>query len=81
MTEAAVLTALERVSAQLAQLEQRIARLESSADNMDEHIGFVNGVYQRVQLPFHKLMEIVGRLSLGGASAAGSLPDCAKSES
>lgn len=67
MSESAVLEKLELILARLETVEQRLQRLEGSAENMDTHIDFVTTVYQRVQAPFHALMGLTQR-TLGRAA-------------
>ena len=40
-------------------LAQRFEGVEKSATNIDEHIGFVNDVYDSVKTPFHKAMGMI----------------------
>jgi hypothetical protein len=47
---------LMKITERLDGIESRLMILEASARNMDEHISFVDTVYQRIQSPFIKLM-------------------------
>lgn len=48
---------LEKIENHLEKIEDRLEKIEASTSNMDEHIGFVETVYQQVQVPFHSLIE------------------------
>lgn len=48
--------------ARVDRLESRLDAISSSATRMDDHISFVESVYERVKSPFHFLMNSVGRI-------------------
>jgi len=52
---------LERIEGLLDTLTKGVEGVQSSAQNMDEHINFVNGVYQQVHRPFHALIGAANR--------------------
>jgi hypothetical protein len=53
---AKILEKLTVIGDQVGKINLRLTRLEASAENMNNHIGFVNGVYELVKSPFHRLM-------------------------
>lgn len=52
---------LREVTKQLAVMRDRMTTIERSTTNMDNHISFVERVYEHVKWPFHRLMTLVGR--------------------
>lgn len=54
-------TRLERIEALLISLTRDVEGVQSSTQNMDDHISFVNGVYQQVRQPFHALIGAANR--------------------
>ena len=57
---------LVMINNKLAQLEERVEniekrteKIETSAKNMDDHISFIDNVYDSVKSPFHKVMDLV----------------------
>jgi len=56
---AEILTHVKSLRAELKDVDSRLTRLEASAEKMDDHIGFVDGVYHMVKSPFHRLMQLL----------------------
>jgi len=57
---------LVMINDKVLQLEKRIEKIEDntetikkSASNMDNHISFIDGVYDSVKSPFHRAMNLV----------------------
>lgn len=58
-------TVEERLAALEAKMDRVLELLETIAKEtkvMDEHVQFVEGVYQRVKSPFHFVMDRISRL-------------------
>ena len=51
---------LRRMEERLCRIEALLNKIVGSCDNMDHHIGFINGVYETVRSP---LDYIVSRIS------------------
>lgn len=45
--------------AKLSQIDDRLKSIEGSASNMDDHISFINTVYNQFQRPFLGLINLV----------------------
>ena len=50
---------LSQLERRIENIERRTEKIESSAKNMDEHINFVDNVYDTVKSPFHRVMDLV----------------------
>ena len=56
----AVTERLDRIEARLEAIERILSHIVNSCDNMDDHIGFIHGVYRTVRSP---LDYIVSKIS------------------
>lgn len=56
---------LEKILSSLQIIESSFSDVESATKNMDDHINFVNGVYDQVKRPFTTLMSTVNKYSGG----------------
>lgn len=50
-----------QILSQLNEIKSEIDSLKTTINRMDNHITFVEGVYEVVKSPFHLLMNIVNR--------------------
>ena len=50
---------LDKINKCIQGLLSKTEDIEKSTGNMDEHINFVNGMYDTVKTPFHSLMNMV----------------------
>ena len=50
---------LDLILLRLDQIDRRLTHVEESVKKMDDHVDFVDGIYESVKYPFHSLMEIV----------------------
>jgi archaellum component FlaC len=50
---------LEKIDKCIQGLLSKTEDIEKSTGNMDEHINFVNGIYDTVKTPFHSMMNMV----------------------
>ena len=48
---------LLQILQKLDELDERLKKVEQSANNMDSHIGFVKDIYQQIQVPFQSMIE------------------------
>jgi len=46
-------------NSQINILIEELKSIKESAKNMDEHINFVDGVYDKVKFPFNKAMDLI----------------------
>lgn len=49
---------LLRIESRLSSIEDRLTLIEKATCKMDSHINFVDSVYEKVQSPFHSLMDM-----------------------
>ena len=56
----AVTERLDRIEVRLEAIERILSQIVNSCDNMDDHIGFIHGVYRTVRSP---LDYIVSKIS------------------
>jgi len=54
---------LDLILLRLDQIDRRLAKVEDSVEKMNNHVDFVDGIYESVKYPFHSLM---GMVSLAG---------------
>ena len=54
---------LNMILEKLVSLESRLERIEKSCNEMDSHIGFIEGVYGTLRSPLDYISTQVGRLS------------------
>jgi archaellum component FlaC len=74
---------LNETEDKLAKLEDKLDKIidklnyvSKNADKMDSHIDFVDGVYSKVQRPFHTLMNLVScKLLFGKSNSVNLIPD------
>lgn len=74
---------LNETEDKLAKLEDKLDKIidklnyvSKNTDKMDSHIDFVDGVYSKVQRPFHTLMNLVScKLLFGKSNSVNLIPD------
>ena len=74
---------LNETEDKLAKLEDKLDKIidklnyvSKDTDKMDSHIDFVDGVYSKVQRPFHTLMNLVScKLLFGKSNSVNLIPD------
>ena len=54
---------LDEIKIILQQISSKMIDIEKSTENMDDHIGFVNNVYDSVKSPFHSIMNMVNNMN------------------
>lgn len=47
----------------IEEIKESINKMEKSCDNMDNHITFIDGVYDTVKTPFQKVLNICNQLT------------------
>lgn len=47
------------INKRLDKIEKRLVTLEASGLKMDNHINFIESVYEKIKLPFHYVMDKV----------------------
>jgi hypothetical protein len=57
-----VLTEIQQLRAEVKQLTDIVLRLEKSCSRMDDHIDFVDHVYETAQAPVNFVLQKVSRL-------------------
>jgi archaellum component FlaC len=63
---------LDIIISKLERIEKRLDIIENSCDGMDNHIGFVNGIYTTVRNPLSFLLNRINRIQ--GNNSNLSLP-------
>jgi len=59
-----ILEKLTLITQRLDHIELRIDHIEQSTNNMDNHISFVENIYDTCKMPFFSLMNMVTRLQI-----------------
>ena len=54
---------MDILSTRLDVITTTLDKIEGQSDKMTDHVDFVNGVYDNVKTPFHKIMNIVSYTS------------------
>lgn len=60
--EELILQQLKEISSRLALIEEKLEIIKKSNDNMNEHIDFVENVYDTIKSPFYYIMSKVKRI-------------------
>ena len=60
-----ILEVLHSIESKLEKIEDRLSILEKSSLNMDEHINFVEAIYDIVKRPFKNILNIYRSDSIG----------------
>jgi len=58
-TEKLLFDKIQELEYKLSIIEQKIDQITGSCSKMDNHINFIDGVYNTVKIPFHKVMKYV----------------------
>jgi hypothetical protein len=63
-----LLLLLKSISSRLKFMEERLEAVQGSSENMDQHINFIEGLYNTIKWPFFKLLSAVQFISVGSGS-------------
>jgi glycerol-3-phosphate responsive antiterminator len=63
-THELILQQLKEISSRLTLIEEKLEYIKKSNDNMNEHIDFVENVYNTVKSPFYYIMSKVKRIDV-----------------
>ncbi len=59
-----ILQQLKEISSRLTLIEEKLEHIKKGNDNMNEHIDFVENVYNTVKSPFYYIMSKVKRIDV-----------------
>ena len=63
MSEQEILVQLKNITERLDRIESDVMYLKKSSKNMDNHISFIESVYDTVKYPFYYIMNKVHRIN------------------